>query len=288
MQTLTFLLPVYNDWKSLQKLLIGIDSQLIKLNKNGNILIIDDNSTVKQQFNIKKFKKIQRIEILKLKINLGSQKAIAIGLNFLKLKKTKTIVTILDSDGEDDYTKIPTMVKMVYKLHNKIIVSCRTKRNEGILFNFLYSIHKIILFIFSGMWINFGNFSSFNSKNIRSIMSNDSSWFALSSCIARNCKVYKTFAERKKRFFGKSKLSLPDLFFHSVRVNLVFRRKIMFLSLIYILLAFFLIKNFLISTIIIFTIIIFNLTLIVAYIKVKPKDFLIKENFIKKINYTLK
>tara|TARA_E500000178_G_scaffold263592_1_gene260710 strand:+ start:266 stop:454 length:189 start_codon:yes stop_codon:yes gene_type:complete len=62
----------------------------------------------------------------------------------------------------------------------------------------------------------------------------------------------------------------------------------MFLSLIYILLAFFLIKNFLISTIIIFTIIIFNLTLIVAYIKVKPKDFLIKENFIKKINYTLK
>ncbi len=281
MQTLTFLLPVYNDWKSLQKLLIGIDSQLIQLNKIGNILIIDDNSSVKTKYNVKIFKKIKKIEILKLKINLGSQKAISIGLNFLKLRKKKTIITILDSDGEDDFTKIPAMIRMVYKHPNKVIVSCRTKRNEGILFNFLYSMHKIILFIFSGMWINFGNFSSFSSKNLRNILSNDSSWFALSSCIARNCDVYKTFAERKKRFFGKSKLSLPDLFFHSVRVNLVFQKKIIFLSLIYILLTFFLVKNFIILTFIIFTIIIFNLILITAYVKVKPKDFLTKENFIK-------
>ena len=273
---------MYNDWKSLQKVLLGIDKQLENLKQKGDILIIDDNSSIKPNLNIDIFKKIKKIKILKLKTNLGSQKAISIGLSYLKLKKIRSIITILDSDGEDDYTKILEMVNKAKKYPKKIIVSCRTKRKEGLLFNFFYSTHKIILFFFSGKWINFGNFSSFDSNNLNKILSNNNSWFALSSSIARNCFIHKMYAERKQRFFGKSKLSLLDLIFHAMRVNLAFRIRIFILSLLYSFLSFYLIENFIILSFFLSFIFIFNIMLMITYILVEPKKFLTRMNYITK------
>ena len=274
---------MFNDWKSLQKLLLGIDKQLEKLKKKGDVLIVDDNSYIKPNLNILIYKKIKKIKILKLKMNLGSQKAISIGLSYLKLKKIKTIITILDSDGEDDYTKIPEMVNKAYEYPKKVIVSCRTKRKEGLLFNFFYSVHKIILFFFSGKWIDYGNFSSFNSNNLNKMLSNNNSWFALSSCLAKNCSIYKMFAERKKRFFGKSKLSFPDLIFHAMRVNAVFKIRIFFLSLLYSCISFYLIENFIILSFFLSFILIFNVMLVITYILVTPKKFLTRMKLINKI-----
>lgn len=282
MQTLTFILPLFNDWKSLQKLLLGIDKQLETMKKKGDVLIVDDNSYIKPDLNFLIYKKIKKIKILKLKMNLGSQKAISIGLSYLKSKKIKTIITILDSDGEDDYTKIPEMVNKAYEYPKKIIVSCRTKRKEGLIFNFFYLTHKIILFIFSGKWIDYGNFSSFNSNNLDKILSNNNSWFALSSCMAQNCLIYKMFAERKKRFFGKSKLSFPDLIFHAMRVNVVFKLKIFIMSLLYSYLSFYFIENFIILSFFLSFIVMFNIMLMITYILVKPKNFLVRMKLINK------
>ena len=74
------LIPVYNDWKSLNKLLINLDNHLQKRQQNVEILVIDDNSTHKPKLQTKKFSILKKIKILKLKKNLGSQMAIAAGL----------------------------------------------------------------------------------------------------------------------------------------------------------------------------------------------------------------
>ena len=57
MQTLTFILPLFNDWKSLQKLLLGIDKQLETMKKKGDVLIVDDNSYIKPDLNFLIYKK---------------------------------------------------------------------------------------------------------------------------------------------------------------------------------------------------------------------------------------
>ena len=81
------IIPVFNDWRSLNKL-------LIEINKNSNhknftqILIIDDKSTIKMLITKQKLKKIKKIEVLRLRENIGSQKAIALGLNYVKKKTT--------------------------------------------------------------------------------------------------------------------------------------------------------------------------------------------------------
>ena len=48
--------------------------------------------------------------MLSLNKNLGSQKSIAIGLKYLENKKISQIITIMDSDGEDDPSKINEMI----------------------------------------------------------------------------------------------------------------------------------------------------------------------------------
>ena len=64
-----------------------INEQLKILNKNGEILVINDNSTTKQP-EFPDLSNIKAIQVLNLNKNLGSQKAISIGLQYLK-KKTK-------------------------------------------------------------------------------------------------------------------------------------------------------------------------------------------------------
>ena len=277
-------MPLYNDWKSLQKLLYLINTKLKKFRKKVEVLVIDDNSTISPSLNIKNLKNIKKLKLLKLKKNLGSQKAISIGLSYLNKVKKKSIITILDSDGEDDFNKILDMIKFAEANKNKVIVSCRTKRREGNIFVFFYLLHKIITFAFTFKWINFGNYSCFDSKNLSKILSNNNSWFAFSSCVAKNCEVIKLKAERKKRFFGKSKLSFVGLFFHALRVNVPFISRIVLSSLFYTIILIALKENitFFLYPSISF-IILFNLTLIFTFFYSVPGEYNKRMKYISKV-----
>jgi len=283
LQNHIFLLPLYNDWKSLQRLLKEINFQLKKLKEKADVFVIDDNSKDKVKINTQKLKNIKKVNVLKLSQNLGSQKAISIGLRYIKNLNLRSIITVMDSDGEDDPKKIPEMIGYAKKNKDFVIVSCRSKRNEGFIFNILYKIHKYITYLFTAKLINFGSYSSFNSKNLKKILSNKSSWFAYSSALSRNCKLIKLFADRKKRFYGKSKLSLTGLFLHSLRVNCVFLLNVMMISFIYLILLY-LLKLYFSSLFLIPIILIsiFNLLMIATYFYVKPFDFEKSLKFIKR------
>jgi len=99
------LLPVYNDWHSLKKLLLIIDKKLIFLKGLVTVIVVNDASTIKPNLNIKKLRKIKQIKIINLIKNLGSQKSISIGLQYLKNKNESTVL-VIDSDGEDDVNQV--------------------------------------------------------------------------------------------------------------------------------------------------------------------------------------
>ena len=93
-------------------------------------------------------------------------------------------------------------------------------------------------------WISFGNFSTFYGKNLKSLLSNNSSVYAHSSSVLKNCDIKRLYAKRDKRFFDKSKLGIMALIDHSLRVNSVFHINIIFSSIFYSILIFFLIENY--------------------------------------------
>ena len=259
-----------------------INNEIKNLNKVAEVFIVDDKSTVKAP-EFSSFSNISKINILHLSENLGSQKAISIGLQYLRDKNKEMLITILDSDGEDDVTKVPSMILAAEKNTKKVIVSSRTKRQEMFIFRILYFLHKLLIFIFTLKWISFGNFSSFHSKQLNKILLNDSSWLAFSSSISKNCEIEKVYAERKKRLTGVSKLTFFNLVLHSLRVGAVFFLRSTLLSFFYLIFLIYLFMQgygFLIYFIAM--IILYNFFLYLTILINNQKKFVNSINFIKK------
>ena len=229
------LIPVYNDEKSLIKLLENIDDHLkIVVDFNTEILVLDDRSSEEMSLKSDKFKNIKKISIIRVKENIGSQKIISVGLNYLRDIKENFFITVMDSDGEDNPQEISKMLDLALKNEDSVITSNRKSRNDPLIIKILYRIHLFITFLFSFKWITFGNFTSFNSINLKNILNDNSSWFAYSSSVIKNCKIKRIYAKRESRYFDKSKLGLLKLVEHSIRVNSVFSNRITLISILYI------------------------------------------------------
>ena len=235
--------PVYTDWKPLKKLLLKIDTNLKSLSGKVEFIAINDGSTTKPNLKIKYLNNIDKIKIINLKKNLGSQKAISVGLNYLKNRKN-SIISIIDSDGEDDPNQMLKMFKAAKKNSKYVVVSNRTKRKEIIIFKILYKIHLLVTFILTWKWISFGNYTSFHSKNLKKIIKSDDTWFAYAATISKRMQIKNLFAEREKRYFGMSKVSFLKLFFHSFKILVVLKEKIMINTSIYLAFLYLILNDF--------------------------------------------
>ena len=134
-------LPVYNDWRSLNKLLSKLDKCLIQKKFITNeILIVNDNSSKEISLKKKKYKSIKKIRVIFLNQNLGSQKAIAIGLEYLKKFNENFFITVMDSDGEDDPNQVKKMLEKAIRNPNAIVTSNRKQREEPLIIISLYGV----------------------------------------------------------------------------------------------------------------------------------------------------
>ena len=108
MKKFTILIPVFNDWKSVLKLLEEIDLEIIDWNAEISVLIINDASTeeaLKMNFN---FKKIKSVCIIDMKKNQGHARCNATGLKYLVEKENFDYVINL-SGYIDHSNKIKTL-----------------------------------------------------------------------------------------------------------------------------------------------------------------------------------
>ncbi len=255
MQKYIIITPTYNDWKSLDKLIIKISK--IKKTVPGifEIIIINDHSNIKKKLK-KKYSNIGSIKIINLKKNVGSQKAIYIGLQYLKKKKSKSIITVMDSDGEDDPKKIPLLLKLATKNKDFMILASRSKRTENLFLKLLNLLRLFLTFIITGKYLNYGNYSSFNSKILKKILKNSNLGLAYSAGITKNLnKIKKIPIEKKERIYGNSKVSFSFLLKHSINIVTVFKNEVLLRSFIIAVISFYIVNYliFFIILIILFT-----------------------------------
>lgn len=255
-----FLIPVYNDWQSLNILLSKINHELKKKKKIAEIIIINDFSNDKKSISKKSLTNIKKIKILNLKNNVGSQKAIFTGLQYLKRTKNNSIITIMDSDGEDDPSKLIPLIKKAEINQDSVVFAKRTKRLEPLIFRFLNFIRLLTTFILTGKYMSIGNYSSFSSKNLLTILSNNKIELAYCSGVLKNCKKIKFLGvKKKKRYFGFSKVRFTFLIMHALKIISVFLNQVLMRSavIIFAIILLFKVNNF--YNYIIHILLIFNL-----------------------------
>ena len=281
MEKFSFLIPVFNDWNSLNILLKQIDQEILSFKDRFDVVIINDNSTIRHSIKNLNFKKINSIKILNLNKNLGSQRALAIGLKYLNISKEKTNIILMDADGEDDPNLLKKIISSSKEFPNKIITINRTKRDEKLIFRFMYEIHYLFTLLITGKKIRFGNYSLISSDKLKKLFSSGDLWGAYSAAIINNYTDIKPiFYERKKRYTDETKMNLFKLMFHSLRIISIFKKKVYFFSALYIsfLILINLLYNNFIFLISILLILIFNMIIIIIS-KSNKKEHL--DNYLK-------
>jgi hypothetical protein len=217
---INILLPVYNDWESVNLLLKDIEAKLdLPL---IDVTLINDFSTIDPVIN-KNFSKL-KIIILNLKKNYGSQKAINIGLKYLNKNKINfDYCIVMDSDGEDKAEDVLRLLDKARKNNKNIIFASRGKRQDSFIFHFFYKIYLFFFFIFTGVNINCGNFSCIPQKKISEVINLRNSQIHHSASILSSNLFYKKIrCDRGKRFMGKSKMSLKNLILHGLNAMTLF------------------------------------------------------------------
>lgn len=267
------ILPFYNDWRSLKKVLANLDQSLKNEKSENNIVVVNDFSlkTFKKD---KKYKSFKNFKVLDLKKNVGSQKAIFFGLKYLQKKiRNKTndvIISVLDSDGEDNPFKLKQMINLASRKKGLFVFASRKARTEGIIFRLINQLRLVITYLLTGKFINVGNFSSFPSSILNQILSNNNLYLAYSSGVLKNYnKFYFLNIKKNKRYYDNSKVNLKFLIIHSLNIIAVFYKNVLLRSFLLILLVTVFLKNFKLKIFIFSILIILNIILIIKSYSVK-------------------
>jgi polyisoprenyl-phosphate glycosyltransferase len=276
MKKYTILIPVYNDWESLKKLLNNIDENINDIKDTEFSCVIINDASKNDSFEIKKFNNINSIEIITMQANRGHARCIAFGLRHLSKNNGLDYLIIMDGDGEDRPEEIKKLVEKSLAIESFSVVAKRVKRAEGIIFQALYQAHKLITLFFTGKMINFGNYSCLTKKDIKTLSDKPSLWSSFSGTFKKYINNFQTIDSiRGKRYFGPSKMSLTQLILHSFSIIAVFKSAVFTRSAITIFLVSFLgplLGNYLI--IIQILIVIFNILIFLISLRENKKSLL--------------
>jgi polyisoprenyl-phosphate glycosyltransferase len=219
-EEIAVLMPVFNDWAALEKLLKIIDSTRLAEKNNLHILVVDDYSTlpIPKPLIHQAYSHIQSVQVLKLRCNLGHQRAIAVGLSYLYHHLTYDWVVVMDGDGEDNPHYIEPLIQAAQDENGKkVVFARRSKRSETYSFRFFYFLYKKLFCVLTGREISVGNFSIIPAPLLKDIVVISEIWNHYSSGIFRSRMLYLEIdTPRAKRLDGKSKMNLVSLVTHGL------------------------------------------------------------------------
>ena len=244
MKKIKILIPIYNDWQSVFKLLENINSEIEGLDCEFSVVIVNDASTEARPEippNLNNLKSIQAINMIE---NQGHTRCNATGLKYIYEKEEFDYVIPMDGDGEDRPEEIKQLVDNLNYNPIRPIVGERIKRSEGIFFKFCYFAHKVITFTFTGQSIKYGNYTCLPKLIIEKMINEKATWSSFSGSLAKVAKErVEVPSERGTRYFGPSKMSFKSLIIHSLSIIAVFKLHVLIRSIFFIAVYMFLIHQ---------------------------------------------
>ena len=150
MKKFIILIPVYNDWESLAKLLNEINSVINEISGlEFKCIIVDDASTIKSPIIIKPHN-FSSVKVIQMRENRGHARCNAFGIRYIDNNEEFDHLILMDGDGEDRPEELNLLFNKIKESPTKVVTADRIKRSEGPLFQLLYQMHKILTYTFTG------------------------------------------------------------------------------------------------------------------------------------------
>ena len=238
------LIPIYNDWQSVDKLLDNINDLKISSEFEISVIIVNDASNHDREDSEKNFENINSIKILNMKMNQGHARCIASGLKYIYKKEDFDYVIPMDGDGEDRPEEINEFLEKIKNSNGRPIVGERIKRSENLIFKICYQLHKLITLAFTGKNIKFGNYTCIPRSTVEKMINEKATWNSFSGALTKvENSLISIPSSRGIRYFGPSQMSFYNLIKHSLSIISVFRKTFLIRSALFIILYILFIKS---------------------------------------------
>ena len=228
------LIPIYNDWQSVFKLLENIDSEIESLAAEVSVLIVNDASTEQRPKINLNLNNLKSIQVINMKENRGHARCNAAGLKYINEKEDFDYVIPMDGDGEDRPEELLLLIEKAKEYSDTVITADRVKRSEGVFFKFCYLVHKYLTFIFTGQSIKFGNYTCLPKSAVIRMVEEAATWSSFSGSLSKIAKERISVpSTRGSRYFGPSKMSFVNLLKHSLSIIAVFKTTLLIRSMVF-------------------------------------------------------
>lgn len=218
--------PVYEDVEASSRLFHELSAQF---HDDVFVVAVDDGS-VKQPMDIGSFENagIDGV-VLKLRRNVGHQRAIAIGLGYVSEHiQPEQNVVVMDSDGEDLPSTIPDLLQQLKADDLDVVVAQRKSRVETFRFKAFYAVYKLVFSLMTGRAISFGNFMALKAHAVKRLVAlQELSIHVASAVLASKLRTGICPLDRGPRYAGQSKMNFVGLALHGFKGLMVFAEDVL-------------------------------------------------------------
>ena len=244
MNKIKILIPIYNDWQSVFKLLENINLESSVLEGEFSVIIINDASTENKPELLTNLENLKSVQVINMKKNKGHARCNAAGMKYINEKEEFDYIIPMDGDGEDRPEELSLLIEKIKIFPNTVITANRVKRSEGFIFKFCYSIHKYLTLVFTGQNIKYGNYTCIPKSIVNKMINEPATWSSYSGSLAKTTKDRKFIPSiRGKRYFGPSKMSFVNLLKHSLSIITVFKTTLLIRAIIFLIAYLFLVMG---------------------------------------------
>ena len=223
------IVPMYRDWESVGKLLEELGS-LQGMDLRGrklqiSIVVVDDSPHFQSVAPLPVPTSLgECVTQLRLRRNVGHQRAIAIGLAHAVSLFSDSILVVMDGDGEDDPQDVPRLLAALLEQKDPTVVFAeRTKRSEKVWFQVGYKFYRLVHWALTGHWIRFGNFSAIPRELALMVLSSSDLWSHYAASVVKLRLPYILVpTSRGQRYAGESTMSPINLVAHGLTAVAVF------------------------------------------------------------------
>ncbi len=219
-------MPVRDDWTSATKLIQQIDIAVPANTPAIDIILVDDGSL--QRCDPLKFPTelaaVNTVKSLRLRRNLGHQRAIAIGLAHTQQSVACDAVVVMDADGEDT----PDGFLQLLRLYSEsggdaAIFAARGRRSESLTFRFFYHLYRYLHRSLTGISVRVGNFSILPFEFLGTLVAMSELWNHYAAAVFRSkLPLTMTPIPRGTRIAGASRMDFVALVTHGLSAISVF------------------------------------------------------------------
>lgn len=167
--------------------------------------------------------------VIRLRRNVGHQRAIAIGLGYAAEHMTDgQRLVVMDSDGEDVPATIGPLLEALRSPEVDVAVAQRKSRVESLRFKAFYQVYKRFFSVMTGRAISFGNFMALKRHAVRRLVAMQELGIHVAGAVlASRLRAVTCPLDRGPRYAGQSKMNFVGLALHGFKALMVFAEDVL-------------------------------------------------------------